>query len=429
MRKAVIMFTAVLGAFFLIVGVGASVAWADGETLKGTLKNQGQPVAGVSISAVSDAGVSAGKTTSKADGTWDLPLKTAGTYKVTLDPATLPQGVQLRFKDRSTLVVAVEEGRARNVAFLLDDAQSAQERKTEAEDESGQFGKVAQLLFDGVNYGLIIALGALGISLIFGTTGLTNFAHGELVTMGAFLAMVFNSADLPFVLAAALSVMLCGVFGYLQDRFLWGWLRRRGVGLTVMMIISIGFSLFLRHVFLFQFGGGNQSFREFNSQVGWQLGPVSATPKSLVGIAIAIVVLVLVGCALLFTRMGRATRAVADNPALAASSGINVELVIRLVWTVGTAIAGLAGVIFALSFGLNYQMGFAILLLMFAGVTLGGLGTAFGAMAGSLVVGLFIQLATLVVPVEFKNASALLVLILVLLFRPQGILGRAERIG
>jgi branched-chain amino acid transport system permease protein len=120
---------------------------------------------------------------------------------------------------------------------------------------------------------------------------------------------------------------------------------------------------------------------------------------------------------------------VADNPALAASSGINVDRVIRIIWTVGGAVAALAGIMLGLSQNLNYQMGFHILLLIFAGVTLGGLGTAFGALVGSLVVGLFIQLSTLWVPTELKTVGALLVLILVMLFRPQGILGRRERIG
>jgi branched-chain amino acid transport system permease protein len=132
---------------------------------------------------------------------------------------------------------------------------------------------------------------------------------------------------------------------------------------------------------------------------------------------------------LLRTRLGKATRAVADNPSLAASSGIDVERVIRIVWTVGAAIAGVAGILLAMQQSVNYQMGFQILLLVFAGVILGGLGTAFGALVGSLIVGLMIQLSTLFIPEEMKNVGALLVLIVVLLIRPQGILGRAERVG
>lgn len=429
MRRAVIMFTAFLGALLFVLGSGITTAWAEGEALRGTLKSQNGPAAGVRISVTTAAGAAVGEATSDAAGKWAVPLEAGeGSYKVSLDPATLPEGVELRLKDRSTLTVQVFEGQERTVAFLLDTAKAAETART-ADTSGAEWDRVAQLLFDGVNYGLIIALAALGLSLVFGTTGLTNFAHGELVSLGAILALAFNTLGLPLVLAGAVSVALCGLFGWFQDKWFWGWLRNRGVSVLVMMIISIGVAIFLRHLYLYFFGGGIRNYREFSSQPGWDLGPVSATPKSLVGIGIAIVVIIVVGCALLFTRMGKATRAVADNPALARSSGINVDLVIRLVWTLGAAIAGLAGVIFGLSFGVHYQMGFATLLLVFAGVTLGGLGTAFGALIGSLIVGLFIQLSTLVVPAEFKNAGALLILILVLLFRPQGVLGRSERIG
>jgi branched-chain amino acid transport system permease protein len=144
---------------------------------------------------------------------------------------------------------------------------------------------------------------------------------------------------------------------------------------------------------------------------------------------IELIVLIVVGIALLRTRTGKAARAVADNPALAASSGINVDRVIRIIWTLGGAIAALAGIMLGLSQNLKFTMGQDILLLIFAGVTLGGLGTAFGALVGSIIVGLFVQVSTLWIPPELKNVGALAVLIIVLLFRPQGILGRRERIG
>jgi len=120
---------------------------------------------------------------------------------------------------------------------------------------------------------------------------------------------------------------------------------------------------------------------------------------------------------------------VADNPALAAASGIDVDKVIRVVWIAGAVLAGLAGILLGLAQGVNFQMGYGILLLIFAAVTLGGLGTAFGALVGSLVVGMFISVSTLWIPIELKNVGALGILIVVLLVRPQGILGRAQRVG
>ena len=140
-------------------------------------------------------------------------------------------------------------------------------------------------------------------------------------------------------------------------------------------------------------------------------------------------VLLGVATALRKTRVGKAMRAVADNRDLAESSGIDVEQVIKYVWIVGSALAGLGGVLFGLTENVNWEMGFRLLLLMFAGVTLGGLGTAYGALLGSLIAGVFIQMSTLLIPGDMKNVGALLALIVILLVRPQGLLGRAERIG
>ena len=144
---------------------------------------------------------------------------------------------------------------------------------------------------------------------------------------------------------------------------------------------------------------------------------------------VSLAVLVVASLMLQRTRLGKATRAVADNPALAAASGINVDRVIRLVWIGGAALAGLSGVGLGLTQGFNYQFGFKILLLIFAAVVLGGLGTIWGALVGSFVIGILIEVSTIIVPAELKYVSALAVLIIVLVVRPQGILGRRERIG
>jgi branched-chain amino acid transport system permease protein len=224
-------------------------------------------------------------------------------------------------------------------------------------------------------------------------------------------------------------VALGAAFGYLQDRFFWGWLRERRTGLIGMMIVSIGLALTLRYLYLFRFRGETRQYTDYVAQPGIDLGPIAVAPKNLIMDVIAIVVLVAVSMALVMTRLGKATRAVSTNPSLAAASGINVDAIIRLVWTIGGGLAALAGVMLGVFQGINYQMGFQILLLVFAAVTLGGLGTAFGALLGSLVIGLATQLSTLWIPTELKNVGALAVLIIVILVRPQGILGRRERIG
>jgi branched-chain amino acid transport system permease protein len=153
------------------------------------------------------------------------------------------------------------------------------------------------------------------------------------------------------------------------------------------------------------------------------------TPVDLATIVICLVVLVLVALMLQRTRIGKAMRAVADNRDLAASSGINVNQVILVVWMMGGALAALGGVLLGLTDEVQWDMGFRLLLLMFAGVTLGGLGTAYGALVGSLVVGIFVQMSTLIIPNDVKYVGGLLLLIIILIIRPQGILGARVRVG
>jgi branched-chain amino acid transport system permease protein len=293
-----------------------------------------------------------------------------------------------------------------------------------------RFDEFLQLTVDGIKYGLIIALASVGLSLIFGTTGLTNFAHGELVTWGALATWFVNvRLGMGLIPAAILGVVAGGAAGFLLDRGLWRPLRRRGTGLIAMMVVSIGLSLVLRYVFLYIYGGRSRPFADFTVQRAVDIGPVAVTPKDLLSIAIAMVVLLLVAAFLQRTRMGKAMRAVADNPDLAASSGIDVQRVILVVWIFGGALAALGGILIGLGEQVNWQMGFTYLLLMFAGITLGGLGTAYGALVGGFLVGLFVQVSTFWISPELKNVGALAVLVVVLLVRPQGILGTRERIG
>ena len=275
---------------------------------------------------------------------------------------------------------------------------------------------------------------SIGLSLIYGTTALVNFAHGEMVTFGAMAAYLFHASgalgfETSLILAGLLAVVLSGAAGGLFNGLVWRPLRNSGASLISALVVSIGFSIFLRYVMLYIYGGRDGFYRDYRIQTKWNFGWFTLAPKDAFIMVFSVVVLVCVGVALEKTRAGKAMRAVADNRDLAESSGIDVEKVISWVWVAGSALAGLGGVLFATTEAIGWEMGFRILLLMFAGVTLGGLGTAYGALFGSLIIGVFIQTSTLVIPSDLKNVGALLMLIVVLLVRPQGLLGRAERIG
>ncbi|MDP9429138.1 MAG: branched-chain amino acid ABC transporter permease [Actinomycetota bacterium] len=421
---------AVTAALFLLLLAAPALATpaptptpsaGTGETLQGRLVNEGEPLEGVTVTVTTADGTDVGEAESDEDGAFVVPLPEAGEYTITLDEDTLPEGVAIREGRSAEVTLPVAVGQQRNVLFPLGEGTRNVQTKLD---------RLPTLAVEGLQFGLIVALAAVGLSLIYGTTGLTNFAHGELITLGALLAYwIYGNGRLPFLVAGLLAVIAAGVLGGAQDRLLWRPLRKRGTGLIAMLVVTIGLALFLRYFFLYLFGGSSQPFRAYESQSPISLGPIDVTPRALVSMAIAVVVLLAVAFALLRTRIGKATRAVADNPALASSSGIDVERVIQVVWISGAALAGLAGVLLGLAQQVSFQLGFQILLLVFAAVTLGGLGTAFGALVGSLVVGIFTQVSTLFIPSELKNAGALVILILILLVRPQGILGRAERVG
>jgi len=214
------------------------------------------------------------------------------------------------------------------------------------------------------------------------------------------------------------------------DAGLWRPLRKKGVGIVQLMIVSIGLSLALRYVFQYFIGGGTYQLPGAGAAEIKLFGSVALTVTDMVSMVVSVVVLLAVAWWLLKTRIGKATRAISDNSSLAAASGIDVDRVIRIVWILGSALAGLSGVLWAyFRPGIKWDMGAGILLLIFAAITLGGLGTAFGALVGSLVVGMLVEVSTLWIPSDLKYVGALVVLILVLLVRPQGILGRRERIG
>lgn len=414
-----------LVALGLLLAPGAQAA--DGTAIAGALKTpDGKPVVGVVVTVSGASGFSQAAT-SGDDGTFSVEVPQGGTYTVTLDETTLPEGVSLANPAEASRSILVLSGTKR-VLFNLGAAGQT--------DESGGSGggdlghQIPQLIVDGLLLGIMIALGAVGLNLIFGTTGLTNFSHGELLTLGAFTAMVINELGVNIIIAAPIAVVLSAfLWGWGQNRILWRPLRRRRTGLVASMVVTIGLAITLRYTILLIFKGSPRSYEQFAGQAGLTIGPVNITPKALILAGLAITLLAATVLWLQRSRIGKATRAVSDNPALASATGIDVERVISVVWTLGAGLAAFAGIYLGITQDVQWNMGQRLLLIMFAAITLGGLGTVYGALVGALVVGLFIQLSTLVIPTEMKTVGALFLMIVVLLVRPQGILGRRERVG
>ncbi len=406
----------------LLLSGAAHAQDGEGEAFSGTLRFGGEPVEGVRISVVDAAGEAVGEAVSAADGTWRIPLPGPGTYRATIDIDTLPEGVTLRDPERQTLEVTVTPGRSRPLIFALGEGVTSGPTVGE---------KLAQAVLNGVKFGLIIAMCAIGLSLIFGLTGLINFAHGELVTLGAILAWYFNADTFgaPLILAGVLAVVVAGAAGGGVEFSLLRPLRARRLGGFQFMVVTIGLSLLARHVMLLFFGPDRERFVDYALQTEWTFGPFAVTPRDFTIMALSAVILIAVAVFLQRARTGKAIRAVADNPELAESSGIDVDRVVLVVWIAGAALAAVGGVFFGSVEAVDWLMGFRLLLLMFAAVVLGGLGTAYGAMVGGLLIGLVTEVSTVWASPEIKSVFALGVLVLVLLVRPQGILGQRERIG
>ncbi|MFJ3032880.1 branched-chain amino acid ABC transporter permease [Curtobacterium pusillum] len=395
--------------------------------IQGTITDSDRKsVEGVAVDVTGPGGFAQTATTSDT-GRWSVSVTTAGSYTVAVDQDTLPKGQYLTNAADAKRTVSASLNANVGQIFQLSDQQGV---VTNDDATSVTPQRAWQQFASGIRLGLLIALASVGLSLIYGTTGLSSFSHGEQVTLGGLLAYLFaNQLGWNIWLTGVVVTLLCAATGYLQDAGIWRPLRRKRISLTQLMIVTIGLSIAAQYAFQYFFGASTVRIQQGNPET-IRFAGVTLTVQSYVAMAIALVVLVATGLFLAKTRFGRATRAVSDNPALASASGIDVDRVIRFVWTLAAGLAGLSGVMLGLVLnGVNWQTGLQLLLLMFASVTLGGLGTAYGALVGSMIIGIVVELTNLVLPGDFKYATALVILILILLFRPQGIFGRAERIG
>jgi branched-chain amino acid transport system permease protein len=282
----------------------------------------------------------------------------------------------------------------------------------------------------GINFGLLLGLASMGAALIYGTTRLSNFAHGEMVTWGGVVVVIVSSLwQLPIWLGITVAVIAGGLLGWAMDAGLWRPLRKRGLGVVQLLIVSIGLSLALRYALQYIIGGSTHQLPGA-SPAPMHFGPISLSYIDLIGMGVSLAAILGMAYFLTRTRIGKATRAISDNPQLAAASGIDVDKVVRITWIVSGVLAAISGVLWAyFRPGVKWDMGMQMLLLIFVAITLGGLGSAMGALLGSLVVGIAVEISTLWIPTDLKYASALVALIVVLLVRPQGLFGRRERLG
>lgn len=290
--------------------------------------------------------------------------------------------------------------------------------------------EVAQRGVNGIVSGSYFALGAIGLTLVYGTLRLVNFAHGDLLTFGAYMAFLANVTwGLPLLAAAVFAFALTALLGVASERLMWRPMRARGAGLLQLLLMAIGLAFVIRYGL--QLVWGTQA-RRLDADVTTSIGFLGLRigRTELIVVLVGIAVLVGVGLMLRLTSLGRQMRALADDFALAEVTGINTDRVVIATWVVAAGLAGLAGVLYTSAIGtLTPNLGFFLLLSLFAAVILGGIGNAYGALAGGLLLGLAQEWSTLVIDARWKVAVGFAILILVLIVRPQGLFGRRERIA
>jgi branched-chain amino acid transport system permease protein len=300
--------------------------------------------------------------------------------------------------------------------------------------------QIPQLLVYGIISGSIISLGGIGVSLTYSILGFSNFAHGDFMALGAYIALglltLFTGFGIPnrpfeplsfgvgFIVAAILSVALTAIVVILIDRLLFRRLGRSGP--IILMMSSIGIALGLRNVLQFFWSPQPHYYSEaiqpaiLLSSLG-----VRIKPDQVFIISITVVLVVLVHSFLRYTKIGKAMRAMADNATLAQVTGINTDRVVIWTWIIGAGLAAAAGILAGIENKfITPEIGWQMLLSIFAGVVLGGIGNPYGAILGGMVIGISEEVSTAFVSTGYKPAIAFIIMIMMLLVRPKGLLGR-----
>lgn len=278
----------------------------------------------------------------------------------------------------------------------------------------------AQLIVNGIAVGSIIALAAVGLTLTYGILRLSNFAHGDFLTLGAYLTLLVNTLGaniwLSMLLASGgtITVML------LAEKLLWSRMRAIRATSTTLIIISIGLALFLRNGIIFIWGGRNQNYNLPVTPALDILG-LKVPQNQLLVLVLAVLAILALHHFLQNTKIGKAMRAVADDLDLAKVSGINVDRVILWTWLIAGAFTSLGGSMYGLITAVRPDMGWFLILPLFASVILGGIGNPYGAIIAAFIIGIAQEVSTPWLGSQYKQGIALLMMILVLLIRPKGL--------
>lgn len=281
--------------------------------------------------------------------------------------------------------------------------------------------ELIHLTVTGLLIASLLALGAVGLSLTFGVARFPNVAHPDFMMVGAYGVFAFtNLAGLPFGWAVVLGLAAAVLVGVPVARVAFDWLP---VSSTVqLLIVSIGVSFVLRHAALFVFGSDLHQYA-VPLQRPYVWGPVRLTPYQLLTLVVAGGLVLAVHLLLSRTKLGRVLRAMSDNPVLCQVAGVDVSRARLALWTIAVLLAAVGGILFGLNLVIQPNMGWNLVIPIFAATIVGGIGNPYGAMGGALLVGVGQEWSTLVIPSAYKELVAFAAMAVVLMLRPRGIWG------
>lgn len=283
---------------------------------------------------------------------------------------------------------------------------------------------VLQFLVNGIVGGTIYALMALGFAIVYNTSKIFHVAHGAVYTLAGYVLFLIGAKlGLPLLPAALITVVVVAVFGGLLELVVYRPLRRRGAGLATYMISSLGLFIFLQNLTAAVFGTETLVIRQGPLEA-YDLGVVTLTSLHVVALATSLAVFAVLQLFFSRTRLGKEMRALSNNAELALTVGINADRLYLAILILGSGLAALASVFVSIDVGVRPDTGFAIVLVAAVAVIVGGVGYLPGAAIGAFILGLVQNLAVIEISSAWQNTIAFAILVLFLLFRPQGIFGK-----
>jgi len=281
-----------------------------------------------------------------------------------------------------------------------------------------------QLLINGLITGAIYALVSSGFSLIYSVCKFVHFAHGVVVTLsGYFLYFLFLKLGFNFWFSVIFSIIFVSLLGFLIDKIIYKELRKRKASNTILLIASVALLIFFESLILILFGADVKTISYIKISKGLEIFNAIITPLQIIIIIVSIILLILLFLFIKKTKLGKAMRAVADNKDVAEVIGISAEKVYSWSFIIGSVIAGIAGILVGLEQNLDPTMGTSLMIKGFTAAIIGGVDSVPGAILGSFLLGLIENFSTWFLPSSYRDVMVFIILLIFLLFRPQGILG------